>query len=107
MRGSSPRMTPERLVQARTERHKLLVNWTSPMMKLGLFLAGPGQHIASWRDPSVASDAGQSLHNYVQITQLAERALFDFVFNADTQATFGPDDINIWKRNTVSQRIAA
>jgi N-acetyl-S-(2-succino)cysteine monooxygenase len=75
------------------------------MMKLGLFLAGPGQHIASWRDPSVASDAGQSLHNYVQITQLAERALFDFVFNADTQATFGPDDINIWKRNTASQRI--
>ena len=75
------------------------------MMKLGLFLAGPGQHIASWRDPSVEPDAGQSLHNYVQITQLAERAKFDFVFNADTQATFGPDDINIWKRNTVSQRI--
>jgi FMN-dependent oxidoreductase (nitrilotriacetate monooxygenase family) len=75
------------------------------MMKLGLFLAGPGQHIASWRDPSVEPDAGQSLQNYVQITQLAERAKFDFVFNADTQATFGPDDINIWKRNTVSQRI--
>jgi FMN-dependent oxidoreductase (nitrilotriacetate monooxygenase family) len=75
------------------------------MMKLGLFLAGPGQHIASWRDPSVDPAAGQSLHNYVQLTQLAEKALFDFVFNADTQATFGPDDINIWKRNTVSQRI--
>jgi FMN-dependent oxidoreductase (nitrilotriacetate monooxygenase family) len=75
------------------------------MMKLGLFLAGPGQHIASWRDPAVEPDAGQSLHNYVQLTQLAERAKFDFVFNADTQATFGPDDINIWKRNTVSQRI--
>jgi alkanesulfonate monooxygenase len=75
------------------------------MMKLGLFLAGPGQHIASWRDPSVEPDAGQNLQNYVQITQLAERAKFDFVFNADTQATFGPDDINIWKRNTVSQRI--
>jgi alkanesulfonate monooxygenase len=75
------------------------------MMKLGLFLAGPGQHIASWRHPSVEPDAGQSLHNYVEITQLAEAAKFDFVFNADTQATFGPDDINIWKRNTVSQRI--
>lgn len=75
------------------------------MMKLGLFLAGPGQHIASWRDPATDPNAGQSLRNYVQITQLAERALFDFVFNADTQATFGPDDLNIWKRNTVSQRI--
>jgi FMN-dependent oxidoreductase (nitrilotriacetate monooxygenase family) len=75
------------------------------MMKLGLFLAGPGQHIASWRDPSVESDAGQSLHNYVQLTQLAEGAKFDFVFNADTQATFGPDDIGVWKRNTASQRI--
>jgi FMN-dependent oxidoreductase (nitrilotriacetate monooxygenase family) len=75
------------------------------MMKFGLFLAGPGQHIASWRDPDVAPDAGQSLKNYVDITRLAERAKFDFVFNADTQATFGPDDINIWKRNTVTQRI--
>lgn len=75
------------------------------MMKFGLFLAGPGQHIASWRDPDVAPDAGQSLRNYVDITRLAERAKFDFVFNADTQATFGPDDINIWKRNTVTQRI--
>ena len=44
------------------------------MMKLGLFLAGPGQHIASWRDPSVEPDAGQSLRNYVQLTQLAEGA---------------------------------
>lgn len=75
------------------------------MMKLGLFLAGPGQHIASWRDPSVEPDAGQSLRNYVQLTQLAEGAKFDFVFNADTQATFGPDDIGVWKRNTASQRI--
>jgi alkanesulfonate monooxygenase len=75
------------------------------MMKLGLFLAGPGQHIAAWRDEKIAADAGQSLRHYVQITQLAERAKFDFVFNADTQATFGPDDVNIWKRNTVGHRI--
>ena len=27
------------------------------------------------------------------------------MFNADTQATFGPDDISVWKRNTASQRI--
>jgi alkanesulfonate monooxygenase len=75
------------------------------MMKLGLFLAGPGQHIAAWRDPATDSNAGQSLRHYVQLTQLAERAKFDFVFNADTQATFGPDDINVWKRNMVAHRI--
>ena len=71
------------------------------MMKLGLFLAGPGQHIAAWRDPASMPDAGMSLQNYVQLAQIAERAKFDFVFNADTQATFGPDDIDIWKRTTV------
>jgi len=75
------------------------------MMKLGLFLAGPGQHIAAWRDPLVEPDAGQSLRHYAQLAKLAERAKFDFVFNADTQATFGPDDIDVWKRNMASQRI--
>jgi FMN-dependent oxidoreductase (nitrilotriacetate monooxygenase family) len=74
-------------------------------MKLGLFLAGPGQHIAAWRDPNTDANAGQSLRHYVKLAQLAERAKFDFVFNADTQATFGPDDINVWKRNTVAHRI--
>ena len=75
------------------------------MMKLGLFLHGPGQHIAAWRDPAVDPGAGMSLQHYVQLAQLGERALFDFVFNADTQATFGPDDLDVWKRNTVGQRI--
>jgi alkanesulfonate monooxygenase len=75
------------------------------MMKLGLFLHGPGQHIAAWRDPSVDAGAGMKLSHYIQLAQLGERGLFDFVFNADTQATFGPDDIEVWKRNTVSQRI--
>jgi FMN-dependent oxidoreductase (nitrilotriacetate monooxygenase family) len=75
------------------------------MMKLGLFLGGPGQHIASWRDPATDANAGQSLRHYANLAQLAERAKFDFVFNADTQATFGPDDVNVWKRNMVAHRI--
>ena len=40
-----------------------------------------------------------------QITQTAERGLFDFVFNADSNSTFGPDDPDIWKRTTVSMRL--
>jgi alkanesulfonate monooxygenase SsuD/methylene tetrahydromethanopterin reductase-like flavin-dependent oxidoreductase (luciferase family) len=75
------------------------------MMKLGLFLAGPGQHIAAWRQPGIDPNAGQSLKHYVTLAQLAERSKFDFVFNADTQATFGPDDIEVWKRNMVAHRI--
>ena len=75
------------------------------MMKLGLFLYGPGHHIASWREEGVAADAGRSLRHYIEITQLAERALFDLVFNADSNSTFGPDDINIWKHTTVSMRL--
>src|SRR5882757_11245212 len=75
------------------------------MMKLGLFLYGTGHHIASWRDPGVMPNANQSLKHYIEITQTAERGLFDFVFNADSNSTFGPDDPDIWKRTTVSMRL--
>jgi FMN-dependent oxidoreductase (nitrilotriacetate monooxygenase family) len=75
------------------------------MMKLGLFLYGTGHHIASWRDPGVQPDANRSLRHYIDITQTAERALFDFVFNADSNSTFGPDDPDMWKRTTVSMRL--
>ncbi len=75
------------------------------MMKLGLFLHGPGHNIAAWRDPAADPAAGQKLGHYVHLAHLAERGLFDFVFNADTQATFGPDDIDMWKRTTVAHRI--
>jgi len=75
------------------------------MMKLGFFLYGTGHHIASWRDPGVMPNANQSLKHYINITQTAERGLFDFVFNADSNSTFGPDDPDIWKRTTVSMRL--
>jgi N-acetyl-S-(2-succino)cysteine monooxygenase len=75
------------------------------MMKLGFFLYGTGHHIASWRDPGVMPNANQSLKHYIAITQTAERGLFDFVFNADSNSTFGPDDPDIWRRTTVSMRL--
>lgn len=75
------------------------------MMKLGFFLYGTGHHIASWREDGVAADANRSLAHYIDITRTAERALFDFVFNADSNSTFGPDDPEIWKRTTVSMRL--
>jgi alkanesulfonate monooxygenase len=75
------------------------------MMKLGLFLSGPGHHIAAWRDASVAPDAGQSLKHYIEIARLGERGKFDFLFNADSNSTFGPDDVGVWKRTTASLRL--
>ena len=75
------------------------------MMKLGFFLYGTGHHIASWRDPGVVPNANQSLQHYIDITQTAERGLFDFVFNADSNSTFGPDDPEMWKRTTNAMRL--
>jgi len=75
------------------------------MMKLGLFLAGSGHHVAAWRHESVVANASQNLRHYIEITQLAERAKFDLVFNADTNSTFGPDDANVWKRTANSMRL--
>ena len=75
------------------------------MMKLGLFLHGSGHHIAAWRHPDVAAEANQNIQSYVDATRTAERGLFDLVFNADTNAIFGPDDINVWSRTTGALRL--
>ena len=75
------------------------------MMKLGLFLSGPGHHVAAWRDADVAPDAGQSLKHYIELARLGERGKFDFLFNADSNSTFGPDDVEVWKRTTASLRL--
>ena len=75
------------------------------MMKLGLFVSGPGHHVAAWRDPKVTPDAGQSLKHYIEIARLGERGRFDFLFNADSNSTFGPDDVNVWKRTIASMRL--
>lgn len=75
------------------------------MMKLGLFVSGPGHHVAAWRDPHVEPDAGQSLRHYIEIARLGERGRFDFLFNADSNSTFGPDDVNVWKRTIASLRL--
>jgi N-acetyl-S-(2-succino)cysteine monooxygenase len=75
------------------------------MMKLGLFFEGGGHHIAAWRDPDVDPYARQSLAHYVEIARLAERGKFDLLFTADTNATFGPDDVEAWTRTTAASRL--
>jgi len=64
-----------------------------------------GSPSAAEASSGVMPNANQSLKHYIAITQTAERGLFDFVFNADSNSTFGPDDPEIWKRKTDAMRL--
>ncbi len=56
-------------------------------IRLGAFLPGGGQHIASWRHPDQPNDGATSFQFHVQLAQEAERGLFDAYFLADGLAT--------------------
>lgn len=51
-------------------------------MKLGLFLAPGGHHMAAWRHPDAYPD-GVSVKTYVHFAEIAERGCFDMLFVAD------------------------
>jgi FMN-dependent oxidoreductase (nitrilotriacetate monooxygenase family) len=51
-------------------------------MKLGLFFAPGGHHLAAWRHPD-AYPNGFSFQSYISAAQMAERGCFDMVFVAD------------------------
>ena len=51
-------------------------------MKLGMFFAPGGHHLAAWRHPD-AYPQGFSFQSYVKAAQLAERGCFDMLFVAD------------------------
>ena len=75
------------------------------MMKLGLFIQGGGHHVAAWRHPSTPYGASQSMAHYAEIAGLAERGRFDMIFFADSLVSFGPDDLDVWKRGSAVSRI--
>lgn len=54
-------------------------------IRLGAFLMATGHHVAAWRHPRAAADAGVNLEHYVAIAQKAEAAKFDMMFLADSQ----------------------
>jgi FMN-dependent oxidoreductase (nitrilotriacetate monooxygenase family) len=56
------------------------------MIKLGVILDA-GSHVAAWRHPDVPRDAAMSFSHISALTKIAERALFDTVFFADSLAT--------------------
>jgi alkanesulfonate monooxygenase len=55
-------------------------------IKLGMFLRQCGNHIAAWRFPDTAEDAGVNFARSVQVARTAERGLFDLLFSADNVA---------------------
>jgi len=75
------------------------------MMKLGCFLEGTGHHVAAWRDPDVDPRGRQKLAHFLEIARIAERGRFDLLFLADTNATFGPDDVETWTHSTQASRL--
>ena len=52
-------------------------------IKLGLSMRGLGYHASAWRHPDVPGDGAMSFDFYRNVTQIAERGLFDMVFLAD------------------------
>lgn len=56
---------------------------TAHMMKLGAFLYPTGHHIAAWRHPDAAANAGSDVDHMIRLAQTAERGLFDLVFFED------------------------
>ncbi|MFP3546425.1 LLM class flavin-dependent oxidoreductase [Rhizobium sp. SIMBA_035] len=52
-------------------------------IRLGAFLPGGGQHIASWRHPDQPVDGATNLQFHIKLAQEAERGLFDAYFLAD------------------------
>lgn len=57
-------------------------------IRLGAFLMATGHHVAAWRHPRAAHDAGVNIEHYVSIAQKAEAAKFDMMFLADSQGGF-------------------
>ena len=55
--------------------------------------------------PTSIRTAGRSLAHYLDIARLAERGKFDLLFMADTNATFGADDVESWTRTTAASRL--
>ena len=53
------------------------------MMRIGVFLAGTGSNMASWRHPTAVPDAAINLQYYRDLTRRAEEAKLDFAFFGD------------------------
>ncbi|CAG7638505.1 Nitrilotriacetate monooxygenase component A [Paenibacillus solanacearum] len=59
-------------------------------LKIGVFLAGTGHHVASWRHPDAQADGSINLDYFKRLAQTAERGKLDMLFLADS-LSISPD----------------
>ncbi|WP_289138020.1 LLM class flavin-dependent oxidoreductase [uncultured Brevibacillus sp.] len=59
-------------------------------LKIGVFLAGTGHHVASWRHPHAQTDGSMNLAYFQQLAKTAERGKLDMLFLADS-LSISPD----------------
>lgn len=67
-------------------------------MILGLFLAGYGHHVASWRKKDTNRKGPMDFEHLIHISKLAEKAKFDLVFLADSLFISNKSHPNILSR---------
>ncbi|MCF2145637.1 LLM class flavin-dependent oxidoreductase [Desmonostoc muscorum LEGE 12446] len=72
---------------------------TTRKLRLGAFIQATGHHIAAWRHPDSQADAGLNFEHYKEITQTAERGLFDAVFLADSPSLQDNNEPEVQQRN--------
>lgn len=67
-------------------------------VKLGVFMAGTGHHVASWRHPHAMKNGTMNLEHFKTSAQTAERGLFDLFFLADSLSVAKDSHPNILTR---------
>lgn len=53
-------------------------------LKIGVFIAGTGHHVASWRHPKAQADGSINLDYFKELAKTAERGKLDMLFLADS-----------------------
>ncbi|MFP7494954.1 LLM class flavin-dependent oxidoreductase [Terribacillus saccharophilus] len=74
------------------------MNKQSKQMKLGLFLAGYGHHVAAWRHPEANTAGPMDLDHLIHTAKNAESGKFDMVFLADSLFVSSTSHPNIISR---------
>ncbi|MCY8508555.1 LLM class flavin-dependent oxidoreductase [Bacillus mojavensis] len=67
-------------------------------IKLGVFLAGTGHHVASWRHPDAPADASMNLNYFKELARTAERGKLDMLFLADSLSIDNKSHPNVLTR---------
>ncbi|MDU0155988.1 LLM class flavin-dependent oxidoreductase [Bacillus cabrialesii] len=67
-------------------------------IKLGVFLAGTGHHVASWRHPDAPADASMNLDYFKELAKTAERGKLDMLFLADSLSIDSKSHPNVLTR---------